>query len=430
VDEALAQITDAVIPSDRLDKRAIGVAKRPAARASGAVRLMRIGRLLPWMTVLTMGLAQAQGPPAEPLEFERDGYSYRCEPRLVEGDYFNRFDLLTVSLSGTPDGPVGKVIIGELEYTLDGTPLGTGLQERDLDGDDEPELVVWTFTAGNDVTGSSGLTVLRPTPEGLETLYSALGAGPLPVDLDYDGVFEIIAFGSWWPVHLGRAARVEFADQIWVYDGDVYTPAPLDDFQDVYLDMADTHTDRLLSLQGEDDPAATALAYHAAGVLLHLALGGLDEEYDLTWARYVEELQPAISEGDPEGWVELEDFFGTGPGNVRLALTPALTPVRRVVAEVEFYADSGYYRVDALDDGSGGFASLELYYIDDSQQDFVDWHLVDTLELACPAGTTLRAEDVDENGRPDVVLEFPEVDGGPPLVLLNVGLDGFSELNR
>ncbi|MBD3371292.1 MAG: hypothetical protein GF403_01095 [Candidatus Coatesbacteria bacterium] len=366
--------------------------------------------------------AAGQGPPAESLELEREGVEYRCEPRTVEGDYHRRFDGLTCARMTEE----GWSEIGSLELTLDGAPLGGGLSAVDLEGDGKPELAVWTFTAGNDVTASSGLVLLRPTPRGLVTLFSSLGGGALPLDVDGDGIQEVLCFGSWWPAHLGRVSRVEFANQVWLYNDSGYTPAALTDFPGLYTDMADSHADQLFELAADENPDPAALVHHAAGELIHLALGGLDGEYAAAWEQYGVELRPTLLELDPEGWNELELFFGTGPENVRLALTPATRTIPRLVGQVEFYGDCGYYRVDALGHGTAGLVTLELYYIDDSQQDFVEWHLVYVMYLNGPRGTTIEAEDADGDGRTEVVLVYPNIDGGSPVVTLEVGLDGFS----
>jgi hypothetical protein len=366
--------------------------------------------------------APAQGPPAESLELEREGVDYRCEPRTVEGDYHRRFDRLTCARMTEE----GWSEIGSLELTLDGAPLGGGLSAVDLEGDGEPELAVWTFTAGNDVTASSGLVLLRPTPRGLDILFDVPSGGALPLDVDGDGIQEVLCFGSWWPAHLGRVSRVEFANQVWLYNDSGYTPARLSDFPGLYADMADSHSGQFFGLAADDNPAPAALVHHAAGELIHLALGGLDGEYAAAWEQYDVELRPPLLELDPEGWNELETFFGTGPENVRLALTPATRAIPRLVGQVEFHGDSGYYRVAALDHGTDGFVTLELYYIDDSQQDFVRWGLVDTIELNGPRGTSIAAGDVDGDGRTEVVLVYPDIDGGSPVVTLEVGLDGFS----
>lgn len=366
--------------------------------------------------------AAAQGPPAESLELEREGVEYRCEPHTVEGDYHRRFDRLTCARMTEE----GWSEIGSLELTLDGAPLGGGLSAVDLEGDGEPELAVWTFTAGNDVTASSGLVLLRPTPRGLDILFDVPGGGALPLDVDGDGIQEVLCFGSWWPAHLGRVSRVEFADRIWIYGECGYTPAAPTDFPGLYADMADSHADQLFGLTADENPDPAALVHHAAGELIHLALGGLDGEYAAAWEQYSVELRPTLLELDPEGWSELAAFFGTGPENVRLALTPATRAIPRLVGQVEFYGDGGYYRVDALSDDTSGFVKLELYYIDDSQQDFVDWHLVDVMYLNGPRGTTIEAEDADGDGRTEVVLVYPNNDGVSPVVTLEVGLDGFS----
>ena len=388
-------------------------------------------RLLPCLILLTQA-AVAQGPPAEPLELERDGRFYRCEPQLVEDDYFKRFDRLIVYLVEEIDGSLVETIIGELELESAGTPLGTGLQTRDLDGDCESELVVWTY-GGGDLTAESGLVLVRPGPDGLTTLFESYTGGALPLDLDNDAIFEVLCFVNFAPAPREGIARIEFANQIWALHADAYYPARLTDYPDLYLDMADSHGDQLLSLSAAPEVAPGALAHHAAGVLIHLALGEFDDDYAATWERYDEELRPLITGGDGEAWTELEAFFGDGAENVRSKLIPETPTALSLVDSVEFLCDCGYYRVDAFGEAPGSFSVLELHYIDDSCQDFVEWGLIDTFELEGPGGRSLRIEDVDENGRPDVIVEtaidtaVDQTDDGKPLPLvLFVGLDGFS----
>jgi hypothetical protein len=250
--------------------------------------------------------------------------TYRAGVRYEGGDPHNRFGAVELRLDEGSGGPI-RGLLDVYRVELDGEPLGLSVSVLSVEGGGGEELVVELSSMGNDVIASWGLAVLRPSPEGWVELFRADWGAPKLVDVDSDGVPEITTEASWWPGNLARVETLPYLHAVYSWDGDRYVRADPADYGWLFLSEGEEYfgeLEAMLSPDGVSDRDPHLIQTRAAAVLIHFALGGLEDRYADAWRYTQERVGPALQEqGDGWAWRVLQEQFDRPPAEVARSLT-------------------------------------------------------------------------------------------------------------
>lgn len=156
------------------------------------------------------------------VDFVQDENHFRIvgvgeEEQLRGFKTFERMDIYLVE-----NGSL-KLLNSHIIETEDFGPIATSIRTEDINGDGKGEIIVDTYTGGNDVIASAGLYIYEFNTDGtLTELFGTPFGAPTIDDVDGDGVSEVITYNEYWPIVFAHVEVFTFPEEIYTFDGNKY----------------------------------------------------------------------------------------------------------------------------------------------------------------------------------------------------------------